>query len=85
MTTQEIILDIGAKAEAIKQNAEALLNSPTRDAAIQIIVYSGRLQLMSSTAIESLRKIAISNQAASADELRLMAKAALSNLNEATN
>lgn len=85
MTTQETINAINEKAAEVKQSAEALLNSPTRDAAIQIIVYSGRLQLMSSTAIESLRKIAISNQAASADELRLMAKAALSNLNEAIN
>ena len=85
MTTQQIILDIGTKAEEIKQNAEALLNSPARDAAIQITVLSGRLQVMNSTAIESLRRIAIADTAASADEMRLMAKAALSNLNEAIN
>lgn len=82
MTTQEIILDIGAKAEQIRQSSESFLNAPARDAAIQITVMSGRLQVMNSTLIEALRHIGNAHPDASADEMRLMANAALMAINE---
>lgn len=85
MTTQEIILDIGQKAEQIRQSSESFLNAPARDAAIQITALSGRLQIMNSTAIQALLSIAKADTGASADDMRLRAKAVLSSLNEQFN
>lgn len=81
MTTQEIITDIGAKAESIRQQSDLAENGPARDLAIQIITLSGRLQAMNSTLVSSLHKIA-ADKTASGVELQMLAKAALSNINE---
>lgn len=82
MTTQQTLLAISEKAEQIRQSSESLLNAPARDAAIQITVMSGRLQVMHSTIIEALRHIGNAHPNASADEMRLMANAALMSINE---
>lgn len=81
MTTQETLLDISGKAEEIRQQTDVLLPH-ARDAALQIGQLSARLQLMIGTAIEALRQIKDADRAASADEMRLMANAALMAINE---
>ena len=81
MTTQQTLLAISEKAEEIRQQTDAL-NPQARDAALQIIRHSGRRQVMHSTLTEALRQIGSADRAASADEMRLMANAALMAINE---
>lgn len=82
MTIQEMLLDIGLKAEQIRQSSESYLNPPARDAAIQITITSARLQTMHSTIIEALRKIATADLKANSEDMRLVAQAALQAVNE---
>lgn len=76
MTTQDIIIDISATAENIRQLSDGQERHDIRQNALRLLVKSADLQRMSATTIEALRSIAI-DAGASPDEVRLRAQAAL--------